>query len=100
MNSSQLSISRFEVEFLTPTPMTYLSFSLSFETSGEKSLSPESDDEGVDVLLRVGRGPSRRRPSDVGADSCPSSALRDVDQLDGRLVELALVVGVARPSRQ
>ena len=42
MNSSQLSISRSEVEFLTPTPMTYLSFSLSLETSGEKSESPET----------------------------------------------------------
>ena len=42
MNSSQLSISRFEDEFFTPTPMTYLLFSLSLETSGEKSLSPDS----------------------------------------------------------
>ena len=32
MNSSQFSISRSEVEFLTPTPMTYLSFSFSSET--------------------------------------------------------------------
>ncbi len=41
MNSSQLEMSRFDVEFLTPTPMTLLSFSFSFETSGEKSESPE-----------------------------------------------------------
>ena len=42
MNSSQLSISRSDDEFLTPRPMTYLSFSLSLETSGEKSESPET----------------------------------------------------------
>ena len=42
MNSSQLSISRSLDEFFTPTPMTYLSFSFSFETSGEKSESPEA----------------------------------------------------------
>ena len=41
MNSSQLAIRRSEVEFLTPTPMTFLSFSFSLETSGEKSESPE-----------------------------------------------------------
>ena len=41
MNSSQLAISRSDVEFLTPQPITRLSFSLSFETSGEKSLSPD-----------------------------------------------------------
>ena len=40
MNSSQLAIRRSEVEFLTPTPITVLSFSRSFETSGEKSESP------------------------------------------------------------
>src|SRR5438067_2350671 len=42
MNSSQLSINRSLDEFFTPTPMTYLSFSLSLETSGEKSESPEA----------------------------------------------------------
>ena len=42
MNSSQLPISRSEVELFTPQPITRLSFSLSFATSGEKSLSPES----------------------------------------------------------
>ena len=41
MNSSQFESRRSEVEFFTPTPITYLSFSLSFETSGEKSESPE-----------------------------------------------------------
>ena len=40
MNSSQLAISRLDVEFLTPTPMTRFAFSRSFETSGEKSESP------------------------------------------------------------
>ena len=42
MNSSQLASSSPEVDFLTPQPMTRLSFSLSLETSGEKSLSPVS----------------------------------------------------------
>ena len=40
MNSSQLAIRRSEVEFFTPTPITVLSFSRSFDTSGEKSESP------------------------------------------------------------
>ena len=40
MNSSQLAISRSEVEFFTPTPITPLSFSRSLLTSGEKSESP------------------------------------------------------------
>ncbi len=29
------------MEFFTPSPITYLLFSLSFDTSGEKSESPE-----------------------------------------------------------
>jgi hypothetical protein len=41
MNSSQLLISRSEVEFFTPTPITVLAFSRSLLTSGEKSESPE-----------------------------------------------------------
>jgi hypothetical protein len=40
MNSSQLAISRSEVEFFTPTPITVFAFSLSLLTSGEKSESP------------------------------------------------------------
>ncbi len=40
MNSSQLAINRSEVEFFTPTPITVLLFSRSFDTSGEKSESP------------------------------------------------------------
>ena len=40
MNSSQLAISRSEVEFFTPTPITVLLFSRSLDTSGEKSESP------------------------------------------------------------
>ena len=41
MNSSQLSIRSSEVEPFTPKPRTCLLFSFSFETSGEKSESPE-----------------------------------------------------------
>jgi hypothetical protein len=41
MNSSQFSMSRSDVEFFTPRPITYLLFSLSLETRGEKSESPE-----------------------------------------------------------
>ena len=40
MNSSQFAISKSEVEFLTPTPITTLLFSRSLDTSGEKSESP------------------------------------------------------------
>src|SRR5258706_766324 len=42
MNSSQFSISKSEVEFLTPSPITYLLFSFSLLTRGEKSESPEA----------------------------------------------------------
>ena len=40
MNSSQLAISRSDVDFFTPTPITILLFSRSLLTSGEKSESP------------------------------------------------------------
>ena len=40
MNSSQLAMSRSDVEFFTPTPITILLFSRSLLTSGEKSESP------------------------------------------------------------
>ncbi len=40
MNSSQLLVSRSDVEFFTPTPITVLAFSRSLLTSGEKSESP------------------------------------------------------------
>ncbi len=42
MNSSQAAINRLDVELFTPQPITRLLFSLSLETSGEKSLSPDS----------------------------------------------------------
>ena len=40
MNSSQFAASRSDVESRTPIPITYLLFSRSFDTSGEKSESP------------------------------------------------------------
>ena len=40
MNSSQFDTSRSLVELRTPTPTTFLLFSRSLETKGEKSLSP------------------------------------------------------------
>ena len=42
MNSSQFETRRSEVELFIPSPMTCLPFSLSLETRGEKSLSPEA----------------------------------------------------------
>ena len=42
MNSSEAATSRSEVELLTPQLITRLSFSFSFATRGEKSLSPVS----------------------------------------------------------
>src|SRR5947207_5234856 len=42
MNSSQLATSRSDDEDFTPSPMTYRSFSRSFETRGEKSESPDT----------------------------------------------------------
>ena len=41
MNSSQLAVSKSDVDCLTPTPITYLAFSRSLDTKGEKSESPE-----------------------------------------------------------
>ena len=40
MNSSQFATSRSDVDFFTPTPITFFAFSRSFDTSGEKSESP------------------------------------------------------------
>ncbi len=40
MNSSQLAVSRSDVERWTPTPITCFAFSRSLDTSGEKSESP------------------------------------------------------------
>ncbi|MCY1383333.1 hypothetical protein D9M68_780790 [compost metagenome] len=40
MNSSQLAINRSDVDCFTPTPITFLLFSRSLDTSGEKSESP------------------------------------------------------------
>src|SRR5947208_3741940 len=42
MNSSQALASSGDVDFFIPRPITCLPFSLSFATSGEKSLSPET----------------------------------------------------------
>src|SRR2546425_370488 len=51
MNSSQLSRSSSDVESTIPRPMTCLPFSLSLETSGEKSESPESMKTASDESL-------------------------------------------------
>src|SRR6476646_4202434 len=90
MNSSQFVIRSSEVEFFTPTPMTLLSFSLSFETSGEKSESPE---QITKVVMCVDDH------ADVGGVLPRVVALRDVDELDRRFVELALVFRVPGPVR-
>ena len=42
MNSSQMPMSRSEVDCFTPTPITVFAFSRSLATSGEKSESPVS----------------------------------------------------------
>ena len=97
MNSSQFSISRSEVEFFTPTPITYLLFSLSLETSGEKSESPEATTKQLMCSfwndMSIASTTSRMSAEFLP----PDGLLRDLDQLDRRLVEAALVVGVAAP---
>ena len=99
MNSSQFSISRSEVEFFTPSPITYLLFSLSLETSGEKSESPEQTTKQSmcsfwkDMSIA---STTRRMSARVLA---ANGLLGDLDQLDGRFVEGALVIGVAAPIR-
>ena len=40
LRTSQFAISRSEVDFFTPTPITVFAFSRSLDTSGEKSESP------------------------------------------------------------
>ena len=77
--------------------MTRLSFSLSLDTSGEKSLSPESEREHVDVLLRVAQVERVDDHADVGAVLAAHLALRDVDQLDAVAVEVAHDVAVVAP---
>ena len=97
MNSSQLAMSRFEVEFFTPRPMTFLSFSFSFETSGEKSESPEQITKVVMWSLEATRSmasTTMRMSAEFLPDVVP---LGNVDQLDRGLVELPLVLRVPRP---
>ena len=97
MNSSQFSISRSEVEFFTPSPITYLLFSLSFETSGEKSESPEQTTK--QLMCSFWKDMSiASTTSRMSAEFLPPDGLlRHLDQLDRRLVEGALVVRVAAP---
>jgi hypothetical protein len=85
MNSSQLSISSSLDEFLTPRPMTYLSFSLSF------------DHEEADVLLRERKVHGVHHHADVGAVLAADGLLGDVDELDRRFVEGPLVLGIDLP---
>ena len=97
MNSSQFSMSRSEVEFFTPRPITYLLFSLSLETSGEKSESPEATTKQLMCSFwnDMSMASTTRRMS---AEFLPPiGLLGHLDQLDGRLVEAALVVRVPAP---
>ena len=97
MNSSQLAMNRFEVELFTPQPTTRLSFSLSLETSGEKSLSPEIRAKMSMWCLGVAEVQGVDHHVDVGAVLAAGLALGDIDQLDPMGVELADGVAVVAP---
>ena len=83
-----------------PRPMTCLPFSLSLETSGEKSLSPETIDEGVDVVLGVGQVHGIDAQADVGGVLAGLARAGDLDQLDGRLVQRRGVAARSGSSRR
>ena len=97
MNSSQFSMSRSEVEFFTPSPITYLLFSLSLDTSGEKSLSPEATTKQVMCSFWKRHVHGVHDQPYVRGVLAAHGLLRHLDELDGGLVEGSLVVGVAAP---
>ena len=97
MNSSQLSRSRSEVESFMPRPMTCLPFSLSLETSGEKSLSPETITKVSMWSLESGQVHGVDAQADVGRVLAGLAPPGDLDQLDGRLVQRRGVVPEAAP---
>ena len=77
------------MELRTPQPSTRLLFSLSFETSGEKSLSPVRQSERVDVRLRVAQVDGVHDHANVRAVLARHLRGRDVDHLETVPVELA-----------
>src|SRR5437660_1754241 len=84
MNSSQLAISRSEVEFLTPTPITPLLFSRSLLTSGEKSESPIVTGLGL-CRRRVFGGSARFRRQALAQEG----GRLDVPDQQARLIRVA-----------
>ncbi len=73
MNSSQLEISRSEVEFLTPDADDALVVLLELRDERREIRVARADHERRDVPLRRRRGPSRPRPCGCPPSSCPCS---------------------------
>lgn len=85
------------MEFLTPRPMTYLSFSLSLLTRGEKSESPEAMQSSRCAPSGT-TCPWRRRRGGIRAESSAHGLLGHLDQLDRGLMEAAAgILPVAAP---
>src|ERR1700751_5356415 len=97
MNSSQLSRSRSDVDSCMPRPITCLPFSLSLDTSGEKSESPETTTNVLICSFEYARSmaSTHRRMS---AEFLPVWLRRgNCDKLDGRLVQRGRVRPKAAP---
>jgi hypothetical protein len=86
MNSSQLAISRSEVDCFTPTPITCLAFSRSLDTSGEKSESPLMMTKVLTCALGVAQVQRIDHQADVGRVLAGLAHMRDLDQLEVGLV--------------
>ena len=97
MNSSQLSMSSVRGRVLHADADDVLVVLLELGDQRREVAVARQDHEGVQVLLGVGEVHRVHDHLDVGAVLARVVLLRDVDQLDGRLVEGALVVAVALP---
>ncbi len=74
--------------------MTRLSFSLSFDTNGEKSLSPG---EEVDVLFRIAQVHGVDDHVNIGAVLAAHLAARNVDHFDTMGMKLAYRASIVAP---
>ena len=97
MNSSQLAISRSEVELFTPQPSTPLVVLLELGDQRRKVAVARQQGEHVDVLLGIAQVHGVDHHADVGAVLAAHLALRNVDQFDPLGVELADGVLVVAP---
>ena len=97
MNSSQLAISRSDVEFLTPTPITVLVVLAQLRHERREIRIAADDDERVDVRLGVAEVERVDDHPDVGGVLARLAHVRNLDQLERRLVHRRLERLVALP---